>query len=76
MKRGHTRDGLADRVMKVAGTLLMVGSGVLLLSHFSAVRRYLRMKRMSASHHPRPPGTLTASADTPPRWGTTHWPLH
>jgi hypothetical protein len=75
MKRRHRRGGFVDRIMKVAGVLLMAGSGVLLLSQLSTVRRYIRMRRISAAH-PKPPGTLRASADTPPRWGTTHWPLH
>ena len=76
MRRGHNGDGLGERVIRVGGVLLMASAGALLLTQLPALRRYLGMRRMSAERHPRPPGTQTEATEAPPRWGTSHWPVH
>ena len=53
----------------------MVGAGVVFLAQIDSLRRYIRLRRIS-SGHPTPPGTMPAGADAPPRWGTSHWPVH
>ena len=76
MRRSQDHDGIFSRVAKITGVALLAGASVMLLAQLGTIRRYIRMRRMSNDGHPRPPGTLSPSADAPPRWGTTHWPVH
>jgi hypothetical protein len=63
-------------VWRIGSILLLAGAGAMFLTQLSALRRYVRMRRMSGDGHPTPPGTLPEAADVAPRWGTSHWPLH
>jgi uncharacterized protein DUF6893 len=77
MRRGFANNGFTGRVAKVIGAVLMAGAGVLVLTQLDSVRRYINMRRMSAPRRRNPPpGTQRAGTDTPPRWGTSHWPVH
>lgn len=76
MRRWNDKDdGIFSRIAKVAGVALLAGAGVVFLAQLDSLRRYIRLRRIS-NGHPRPPGTVAASADAPPRWGTSHWPVH
>ncbi|HEY2747638.1 MAG TPA: hypothetical protein VGL86_23615 [Polyangia bacterium] len=76
MRRWKHDDNGGNRVAKVVGMLALAGAGVFLLTQINSLRRYIHIRRMSARRHPRPPGTVREAADAPPRWGTTHWPMH
>lgn len=76
MRRWQHKKSLVDRAASFAGMLALAGAGVLLVTQYEALRRYLGIRRMSAPRHPEPPGIQPAADETPPRWGTTHWPLH
>ncbi len=76
MRRGHNDRNLGSRLAKMAGVLLVAGAGVLVLTQLDTIRRYLGIRRMSARRHPRPPGTERQGTASPPRWGTSHWPIH
>ena len=76
MRRGRSKNGLGKRLAQIGGGLLLVGAGAMLLTQFSALRRYINMRRMSGKRHATPPGTLPEASDAPPRWGTSHWPVH
>jgi hypothetical protein len=79
MERRREKDdhGIGRMLAKVAGAIALAGAGALALSQLPTMRRYLRIRRMSAGKHPSPPnvGDQASRAQTP-RWGTTHWPLH
>jgi hypothetical protein len=74
MRRWNHDNG--GRIGKILGVVAIAGAGVLILSQLGSLRRYINIRRMSARKHPRPPGTQRQGADAPPRWGTTHWPMH
>ncbi len=75
MRRWNRKQSLATRAATMAGALALAGAGVLLMSQFATIRRYLRMRGMSARRHPTPPGTTPEGNEAPPRWGTSHWPV-
>ncbi|MCU1281265.1 MAG: hypothetical protein JWM53_4811 [bacterium] len=76
MRRGHNDHDIGNRAAMMVGALALAGVGVVLLWQLGTIRRYVGMRRMSARRHPTPPGTMREAADTPPRWGTSHWPMH
>jgi hypothetical protein len=76
MRRGHDDHDFGNRAAMVMGALALAGVGVVLLTQLGTIRRYLGMRRMSARRHPTPPATLKEATKTPPRWGTSHWPIH
>jgi hypothetical protein len=76
MRRWNDKhDGIFSRVAKMAGIAMLAGAGVVFLTQIDSLRRYLRLRRISNAH-PTPPGTTPPGADAPPRWGTSHWPVH
>jgi hypothetical protein len=77
MRRWSQDDNnFVERVTRLAGALMLAGAGVFLLTQLGSLRRYIGIRRMSARRHPPPPGTQRQSTAAPPRWGTSHWPLH
>ena len=74
MRRSNDSNG--TRIGKMFGLVALAGAGVFLLTQLGSLRRYLGMMRMSARRHPQPPGTLRQGDEAPPRWGTSHWPMH
>jgi hypothetical protein len=61
---------------KVVRALTLAGAGIFAIAQLSSLRRYLRIRKISARKHATPPGITTEPSDTSPRWGTSHWPVH
>jgi hypothetical protein len=76
MKRAHNDKGFGSRLARVIGMLAAAGAGIFAFTQIDSLRRYIGIRRMSASKHPTPPGTIEPGAPAPPRWGTSHWPVH
>ncbi|MDB4968870.1 MAG: hypothetical protein JWN44_4559 [Myxococcales bacterium] len=76
MRRGFDNGSLANRAALVAGVVVVAGAGILLVTQLGTLRRYIRMRVMAGRRHPTPPNTERAGDRTPPRWGTSHWPVH
>ncbi len=74
MKRERD-SGIQGIAMKVAGALAVVGTGLLAVTQWSSIRRYLRIKRISARQHAVPSMPQDTGAHAP-RWGSTHWPIN
>jgi hypothetical protein len=67
---------IGKTLAKVVSAIALAGAGIFAFAQLGSLRRYLRIRTMSARKHATPPGTMPEAADTPPRWGTTHWPVH
>ena len=76
MRRGHNGNGIGNRLAKAFGMLVAAGAGIFALTQLDSLRRYINIRRMSGAKHPKPPGTMVEGAEAPPRWGTSHWPVH
>ena len=76
MRRGHKSFDLGSQTALILGGMVLAGAGLLLLTQFDTLRRYIGMRRMSARRHPMPPNVEMQSQETYPRWGTSHWPMH
>jgi hypothetical protein len=73
--RRRKENQFGKTLAKVVSAVALAGAGLFALAQLGSLRRYLRIRTISRSH-PTPPGTMPAGSDTPPRWGTTHWPMH
>jgi hypothetical protein len=71
--RRRKDSGIGNTLAKVVSTIALAGAGIFAIAQFGSLRRYLRIRNISRGHAT-PPGTMPASSDTPPRWGTSHWP--
>jgi hypothetical protein len=74
--RRRKDSGIGKTLAKVVGSIALAGAGIFAIAQLGSLRRYLRLRMISAKKHATPPGTIPPGADAPPRWGTTHWPLH
>ena len=67
---------IGKTLAKVVGSIALAGAGIFAISQLGTLRRYLRIRSMSARKHATPPGTIPPGETAPPRWGTSHWPVH